>query len=91
MKRQILAMMHEDIHQQGEIVGGGYPLIQEQIDAILAGPGRRDVERVYLVGCGDSLYAGMAARMAVQEWSGVWVEAPASALTTERAKPPVTG
>jgi len=74
MKRQILAMMLEDIHQQGEVVAAEFPAIQEQIDAIVARRGLGDIERVYLVGCGDSLYAGMAARLAIQEWSGMWVE-----------------
>ncbi|MGB5433983.1 MAG: SIS domain-containing protein [Acidimicrobiia bacterium] len=74
MKHQILAMMLEDIHQQGEVVAAASPGIQEQIDAIVAGRGRGEVDRIYLVGCGDSLYAGMAARLAIQEWSGIWVE-----------------
>ena len=37
-------------------------------------PGVAVARLIYLVGCGDSLYAGMAARLAVQEWSGIWVE-----------------
>lgn len=74
MKDQILAMMLEDIHQQGEAVAAVSPGIQGQIDAIVAGRGRGEIDRIYLVGCGDSLYAGMAARLAVQEWSGIWVE-----------------
>ena len=67
-------MMLEDIHQQGEVVAAESPGIQEQIEVIVAGRGRGHVERIYLVGCGDSLYAGMAARLAIQEWSGIWVE-----------------
>ena len=74
MKHQILAMMLEDIHQQGEVVAAASPGIQEQIDVIVAGRGRGEIDRIYLVGCGDSLYAGMAARLAIQEWSGIWVE-----------------
>src|SRR6266851_1435934 len=31
--------------------------------------------RVYLVGCGDSHYAGLATRFAFERWSGVAVEA----------------
>ena len=67
-------MMLEDIHQQGEVVAAGSPVIQQQIDAIVARCGLGDIERIYLVGCGDSLYAGMAARLAIQDWSGIWVE-----------------
>jgi len=74
MKHQILAMMLEDIHQQGEVVAAEAPRIQAQIDAIISERGLGDVERIFLVGCGDSLYAGMAARLAIQEWSGIWVE-----------------
>ncbi|MBI9045018.1 MAG: SIS domain-containing protein [Anaerolineaceae bacterium] len=32
-------------------------------------------EKVFLTGCGDSLYCGMAARFAFQEWSGIQTEA----------------
>jgi glucosamine 6-phosphate synthetase-like amidotransferase/phosphosugar isomerase protein len=67
-------MMLEDIHRQGEVVAAASPGIQEQIAAIVAGRGRGEIDRIYLVGCGDSLYAGMAARLAIQEWSGIWVE-----------------
>ena len=74
MKRRILTMMVEDIQQQGEVVAAAFLSIQEQIDAIMARRGHGEVERIYLVGCGDSLYAGMAARLAIQEWSGIWVE-----------------
>jgi len=74
VKHQILAMMLEDIHQQGEMAAAASPGIQEQIDVIVAGRGRGEIDRIYLVGCGDSLYAGMAARLAIQEWTGIWVE-----------------
>lgn len=74
MKRRILAMMLEDIQRQGEQVIAQLLAIEEQIDAIMAQRGRDEVERIYVVGCGDSLYSGMAARLAFQEWSGIWVE-----------------
>jgi glucosamine 6-phosphate synthetase-like amidotransferase/phosphosugar isomerase protein len=74
LKRQILAAMLEDIHQQGEVVSSEAPRIQDQIDEIIAGYGRRGIERIYLIGCGDSLYAAMAARFAVEEWSGISAE-----------------
>lgn len=33
-------------------------------------------ERVYLTGCGDSWYCGMATRFAFEEWAGIPTEAP---------------
>ena len=74
LRRQVLAAMLEDIHQQGEVVSAEALRIQEQIDEIIAECEPRDIERIHLVGCGDSLYAAMAARLAVAEWSGTWVE-----------------
>src|SRR5581483_11561162 len=32
--------------------------------------------RVYLVGCGDSWYSGMATRLAFEDWAGISTEAP---------------
>lgn len=74
MKREILSQMLEDIHGQGETVSAALPGIRDQVDAITTGRAVRKAKRILLVGCGDSLYAGMAARLPLQEWSGIWVE-----------------
>ena len=75
MKQQILSMMLEDIHHQGERVAAELPVIEKQIADLEAKSPLADARRVFFVGCGDSYYAGMAARLAFQEWTGVWAEA----------------
>ena len=64
MKQQILSMMLEDIHHQGERVAAELPVIEKQIADLEAKSPLADARRVFFVGCGDSYYAGMAARLA---------------------------
>ena len=75
MKHQIHSMMLEDIHHQGEKVAAELPVIEKQITDLGAKSPLTDARRVFFVGCGDSYYAGMAARLAFQEWTGLWAEA----------------
>lgn len=74
VRRRIRAAMLEDIHEQGDVVAARLSTIGEQVDAVVNRQHLKDVDRILLTGCGDSFYVGMAARIALQEWSGLWVE-----------------
>jgi fructoselysine-6-P-deglycase FrlB-like protein len=56
------------IRQQAEWLAGSPRELLAQARAALAGPAPR---RIYLAGCGDSHYAGLASRYAFESWSGV--------------------
>jgi glucosamine--fructose-6-phosphate aminotransferase (isomerizing) len=56
------------IRQQADWLAHGPRELLEQARGLLAGPAP---PRVYLAGCGDSHYAGLAARQAFETWSGV--------------------
>ena len=60
------------IHAQPDYLRGGAAaaLHAAAVDLPLSAP-----SRVYLVGCGDSHYAGLATRFAFERWSGVPTEA----------------
>lgn len=79
MKHQILSMMLEDIHNQGERVASQLAVVEQQIADVFPRRGTRSIERVFFVGCGDSFYCGICARWAFQEWAGLWAE-PIEAL-----------
>jgi glucosamine--fructose-6-phosphate aminotransferase (isomerizing) len=61
------------IRQQPEWLAHGPRELLEQARGVLDGPAP---PRVYLTGCGDSRYAGLAVRHAFERWSGI----PTSAL-----------
>jgi glutamine---fructose-6-phosphate transaminase (isomerizing) len=66
------ANMLAGIHQQAEWLAHGPRELYEDACVALAG----DVPaRVYLAGCGDSHYAGLAARQAFELWSGIPTQA----------------
>src|SRR5919201_5233065 len=53
-------------------------LRQRAVDALYDATGRLPLgqpSRVYLVGCGDSHYAGLATRFAFERWAGIPTEA----------------
>ena len=60
------------IRQQGEWLAHGPSELLEEARALLDGP---VPARVYLAGCGDSHYAGLAARQAFEAWSGIPTQA----------------
>lgn len=83
MKSVIRSMMLEDILNQGERVAEQMPQIEAQLTGGLErfDPGR--LGALYLVGCGDSYYAGQAVRHICEEWTGLRVE-PAESLEFSR-------
>ncbi len=56
------------IRQQPEWLASGPRLLLAQARELIDGPAP---PRVYLTGCGDSHYAGLAARHAFERWSGI--------------------
>jgi glucosamine--fructose-6-phosphate aminotransferase (isomerizing) len=83
LKSEIRAMMLNDILTQGERVAEQVPRIISQIQSNLAPIDVDKLQAVYLVGCGDSYYAGHAVRHAFDEWTGLRVE-PVEALEFAR-------
>lgn len=79
VKATIRAMMLEDILNQGERVLDQLPAVEAQVGAILSKIDPTALSRIFIVGCGDSYYAGLAARHALHSWTGIWVE-PVEAL-----------
>lgn len=65
--------MHAGIMAQIDYVRTAPRSLYEQAKAKLVVPKR--LRNVYMVGCGDSHYCGLAARLAFQEWTGLNVEA----------------
>jgi glutamine---fructose-6-phosphate transaminase (isomerizing) len=66
------ANMLAGIHQQAEWLAQGPRELLEVARAALSGAAP---PRVYLAGCGDSHYAGLAARQAFELWSGIPTQA----------------
>jgi glucosamine--fructose-6-phosphate aminotransferase (isomerizing) len=60
------------IRQQPEWLEQGPRTLLEDSRRLLAGPAP---PRIYLAGCGDSHYAGLAARLAFERWSGIPTQA----------------
>ena len=56
------------IRQQPEWLAHGPRELLDQVRTLLDGPAP---PRVYLTGCGDSHYAGLAVRQAFERWSGI--------------------
>jgi glucosamine--fructose-6-phosphate aminotransferase (isomerizing) len=64
--------MRRGIDSQGSWLRTGPRRLYEQARDQLTGPAP---SRIFLVGCGDSHYCGLAARLAFEEWSGIPTEA----------------
>lgn len=79
VKATIRAMMLEDILTQGERVAAQLPAIEAQAEAVWGEADPKALSRIFIVGCGDSYYAGLAARHALHAWTGLWAE-PVEAL-----------
>lgn len=63
--------MYRGIHAQAEwLKTGPRELLAEARTVLTSAP-----SRIYLVGCGDSHYAGLATRLAFERWSGLPTEA----------------
>ncbi|MEO6208186.1 MAG: SIS domain-containing protein [Candidatus Limnocylindrales bacterium] len=69
-----LELLRRDIHRQGDVlheVAGPLRAAAQEVVAAIGG----DLPRIYLVGCGDSLDAGMATRLTWERLTGLAVEA----------------
>lgn len=64
--------MRQGILHQPELFTQAPRALYDEVCARLDGP---PPSRIYLAGCGDSYYCGLAARYAIEEWSGVAVDA----------------
>ncbi len=69
-----LELLRRDVQRQGDIlreIGGRLRAAAQEVAATFD----RDVPRIYLVGCGDSLDVGLATRLTWERLTGVAVEA----------------
>lgn len=69
-----LELLRRDIHRQGDVLremAGPLRAAAQEVAAAIKG----ELPRIYLVGCGDSLDAGMATRMTWERLTGLAVEA----------------
>lgn len=57
--------------------------IRPQLDAVLSRDALRRCSKIYIVGCGDSFYAGLAVRYALERYGGLAVE-PLEAMEFSR-------
>src|SRR6185437_2275114 len=83
MDREKELMLAEIAEQPGyleQCLGG---TLARDIAARLAAANLEQLEHVYLIGCGDSHFAGLATRLAFQRYAGVHVE-PVQALEFSR-------
>ncbi|MDQ3675150.1 MAG: SIS domain-containing protein [Gemmatimonadota bacterium] len=69
-----LDLMERDIERQSEVLAASLPGLRAEAEATVRQL-RRPPQRVYLVGCGDSLDAGLSARFVWERMLGVAVEA----------------
>ncbi|MBN1475912.1 SIS domain-containing protein [Candidatus Sumerlaeota bacterium] len=70
-----LDVMEREIEAQGAFVPVCWRAVCEQLSAALPASLAERVERVHLVGCGDSHQAGLAASFAFGSWAGMRTEA----------------
>ena len=63
--------LYEDIFSQGDTVLRNLPDYERQIETVTAGLDCRRIHNIYVCGCGDSYYAGEAAREAFYRYAGV--------------------
>jgi len=70
--------MLTEIRTQSNTIGAVMDKVQPQLEAMDAGT-LAAVSHVYITGCGDSFFAGLAARLAFEQYAGVPTE-PAEAL-----------
>src|SRR5919198_985635 len=66
------ANMLAGIRMQAEWLAHGPQELLEEARTLLDGP---PPPRIYLAGCGDSHYAGLATRLAFERWSGIPTQA----------------
>jgi glucosamine 6-phosphate synthetase-like amidotransferase/phosphosugar isomerase protein len=70
-----LDVMEREIEAQGAFVPICWRTVAEQLSSTLPASLARGIERVHLVGCGDSHQAGLAASFAFEAWADVGAEA----------------
>ena len=70
-----LDVMEREISAQSDLVVRCLASVAPQLDHLLPRDLSQRIKRVHLVGCGDSFQAGLAARLAFEQWGGLWTEA----------------
>ncbi len=75
--------MLTSIASQADLISAVTQHVRPQVDAVASGTDLASVDNVFVTGCGDSLYAAMAARFAFEQFSGHRVE-PIEALEFSR-------
>jgi glutamine---fructose-6-phosphate transaminase (isomerizing) len=63
-----------EIRNQPRVIDGVLEASKERLRAALDRDAIKNVRRIYITGCGDSYYAGLAARFAMERWTGISVE-----------------
>lgn len=61
-----------------ELVREDFPRILENVQACFDSEDSQSVERILITGCGDSYFAGLGTRMAIEAWSGLRTSAAPS-------------
>lgn len=75
--------MLASIESQADLIPAVMQHVRPQIDGIASRTDLASIDNVFVTGCGDSLYAAMAARLAFEKFSGYRVE-PMEALEFSR-------
>lgn len=76
-------LLIDDIQAQATLIREVVTRVEPQVAATLTPELARQVSKVYLTGCGDSHYAGLASRLAFDKYAGVPTE-PAESLEFAR-------
>ncbi|MGI9952368.1 SIS domain-containing protein [Moorellaceae bacterium AZ2] len=71
MVNSALELMLKEIREQTELLVSGVADLEQQIDKILEVPDWVRPEKIYIVGCGDSFYAGLACQQVFARYTGV--------------------
>ncbi|HEV8534586.1 MAG TPA: SIS domain-containing protein [Candidatus Limnocylindria bacterium] len=71
------------IARQADLVGGAVDGVQSQVRRVVDEVAQRGIQSIYVTGCGDSLYAALASRLAFDMHSGCRME-PVEALEFSR-------
>ncbi len=73
----------DEVRNQPRVIQGVLEASRERLRDALDPDKIRSVRRLYITGCGDSYYAGLAARFAMERWTGMAVE-PIEAMEFSR-------
>jgi glutamine---fructose-6-phosphate transaminase (isomerizing) len=73
----------QNVSAQSRVIEELIPRLEPQIECVLPGNLVSRIRKIYLTGCGDSHYAGLAARLAFDKYTGIQTE-PLQALEFSR-------